>query len=201
MKYTIIGDIEDPDGREVLEDICSLPYEDLGIPICVGDIYGPKKTLPSNLIFIYGNHDDPLECEQHKGFVGSWKYSEKEKILFISGAEKGHMEWSDRWNSELSFPDTFEICERIKSREIQPTLVISHTAPTFYLKTHFKASSVRNGSKTSDCLERIADTFFASKIFPKHWIHGHIHHHREMTWYKRIKFTSLGKAQTMTLEI
>ena len=102
MKVHFLGDIHGDFGEltkiadnvsKKYGDIPMLQLGDMGIgfipyvnkhtgKVCGGD----PESLPENLFFFAGNHDNREKCKTYPNYLGDFGYNEKLKIFFISGA-------------------------------------------------------------------------------------------------------------------
>jgi Icc-related predicted phosphoesterase len=181
---------------------CKL-YKDSDYIIQVGDTgFGFKNTLqysnitlPKNVKFIRGNHDNPTLSRNHPNYLGDYGFNKDIGIFYISGAYSIDKAWRipgvSWWEEEeLNYNDLQKVAELWAS--VKPDIVVTHDCPKSvqsFLKSHHS-----DGNRTNNALE-----FLFNEHKPKFWVFGHHH------IYKREKvlgttFQCLPELGTVTID-
>lgn len=140
-------------------------------------------TLPSNLRFFQGNHDDHSQCGKYSQYLGRFGTISHpvERIMFIAGAETPQFDLDRRtpgkdwWADERLSDEEFDAALKFAT-EFQPTIVLSHDGPNSVVQEMFAGQLIRgdgygyDSSPTRHALERILQV-----TSPRLWYFGHWH--------------------------
>lgn len=130
--------------------------------------------------FIRGNHDNPEKAMELESYLGDYGHLEDHDLYYVSGGRsidrhnrREHIDW---WEAEeLSYKDMNLALEEY--RDLKPTLVVTHEAPTDAVVEVEKAITklhgacmMRRPSFTAKALQMMFDYHE-----PDIWIFGHYH--------------------------
>ena len=144
-------------------------------------LYGKRmyffpKEFPLNVKFIRGNHDNPDVCSRHPNYLGNYGViqSGSHKIGYVSGGFSIDRAWRtediDWWrDEELSMEDLYKALELFELEK--PDVMISHEAPSSFVKEIFRGTGDLYPSRTNQFL----DSVLLSVKSVDHWYCGHYH--------------------------
>ena len=131
--------------------------------------------------FIRGNHDDPLLCVRHPGYLGDFGYLKEQDIFYLSGGWSIDQDYRtpgiDWWkDEELSTSQLQSAIDEYKLAK--PRVVVSHECPSIVKEdvldvnraVNTYASRVYPPSRTE-----LALTAMWELHQPEYWIFGHYH--------------------------
>ena len=133
------------------------------------------QTLPDNLVFIPGNHDNPEVCARYPNCLGYYGY--RDGLFWLGGAYSidQHLRTPgvDWWyNEELSWDQANAAIELYQTHK--PAVVVTHTAPLSVVSAMFNVHDCKGAT------EKLLDHLFNAHQ-PKIWVFGHWHLNRTAT--------------------
>lgn len=211
MKTRIIGDVHGywNQYKDIVSEFPnSIQVGDLGMGFTSHSEWAPdsakafdKRFNLGNHRFIRGNHDNPEEVKRsskwiHDGAVETTDLGNK--IMYIGGAWSIDWQWRtlgvDWWvEEELSMDDLNTLIDRYK--EIEPDIMITHTAPIGIPAGPMDIRIFGNGARTELAFQEMLDY-----KRPKLWIFGHWHKNFDQV-IDGTRFICLNELDYIDLEI
>lgn len=182
-KIIIIGDVHGKTQqyqkmlRQKFEGQRTIQCGDMGIGFSGVGLH----KMPSNHVWIRGNHDNPEECRKNPNYLGDYGYLADDNLFYVAGAYSIDHQWRvpgvSWWQDEqLSTSDLQHAIELYKKSK--PRFVVSHEAPKYASVTllhdldgaYFAAKGGCQTSRTCEALQVMLDFHR-----PEQWVFGHYH--------------------------
>ena len=216
----IVGDVHGKfyDFARMDRGVPIIQIGDMGIGFRGIDNYGETgkqsypTTMPDNIHFIRGNHDNPQVCEGHPNHLG--KFGVKEiaglRIGFIGGGYSvdhptnteyvyqriPNIDWWE--DEELSMVELQAAIDLITDEKDGIDIMVSHEAPSEITKLMMRKKPAR--TRTALALQALFENLCDTNKLPKLWVFGHFHETR-MIHMNGINFHCLGELTKMKVDI
>lgn len=153
--------------------------------------------------FIRGNHDSPMKCRAHKGYLGDYGFLEKDNLFYVSGAfsidRMRRVEDISWWaHEELTRPEMDNMVNLYLEKK--PRFVVAHECPSsasVWLLTTLLAGFRPEklvSSRTGEAME-----YMFEQHKPEKWIFGHYHVNKTFDW-RDTEFTCVNELSTFELD-